>query len=445
MISVVCVYNNDDILNDVLLPSLRAQTADYQEILVDNRAGRYPSAASALNAGCVEARGDYVMFVHQDVWLGSPGWLVRVEAMLDGLGADFGAAGVAGISTEGRHWIERIRYSILNVADSFSRTVDCPQVEAPEEVQTLDECLLLISTELFRRFHVDEQTFDAWDCYGADLCLTLKREGLKNYVLPSETSHCCRRAYLRPWQFAGLRKYHKRLYRKHKRHLGRIYTWMGNISAPALILREIMSLFGPLIDRLAPDMYPALRRAMKGCDSTLDLGCGGHSPLMICDFKESTGVDLSAEAIAYSRRLMIHDDYIHKDVRLLDLENNSYHAVVLLNLLHLLDRDDALRLLDRAETWAVERVVVWIPGYGRVGRDAGGHETASMWSSRDFKERGYSVFGLGGAHRLVSHDRMKKRAPAVWQGLKILSQAIAYRAPTFAEDLFAVKRIGRSE
>jgi len=74
VISVVCVYNNKTILEDCLLKSLHVQTTEYESILVDNTEGRFKSASKALNFGAGNAKGKYVMFVHQDVDLCSNSW-----------------------------------------------------------------------------------------------------------------------------------------------------------------------------------------------------------------------------------------------------------------------------------------------------------------------------------------------------------------------------------
>ena len=82
MISVVCVYNNEAILKVALSRSLQSQTATFELILLDNRDGRYRSAAQALNDGGRRAIGDFIMFVHQDMWLASDTWLEDAEKIL---------------------------------------------------------------------------------------------------------------------------------------------------------------------------------------------------------------------------------------------------------------------------------------------------------------------------------------------------------------------------
>lgn len=101
MISVVCVYNNEEILKNWLLKSLNSQTASYEFIPVNNNEKKFTSAAEALNYGGALANGQYIMFVHQDIDLLSNTFLADAEKILDGLD-NLGVAGVAGVSENGR-------------------------------------------------------------------------------------------------------------------------------------------------------------------------------------------------------------------------------------------------------------------------------------------------------------------------------------------------------
>lgn len=53
MISLVCCYNNLQQYKD-MQKSLENQTVEYELIGIDNREGKYKSAASVLNAGGAE-------------------------------------------------------------------------------------------------------------------------------------------------------------------------------------------------------------------------------------------------------------------------------------------------------------------------------------------------------------------------------------------------------
>ena len=225
MISVVCVYNNERTLRNVLLKSLRGQTVEYELITLDNRDGRFKSAAEALNYGGAKAKGDYIMFVHQDMWLGSDSWLEEAEKTLESL-PDLGVAGVAGMK-DSTNVNERRRWSIEDFGELWRGS---PPLQEPEEVQTLDECLLIVPRQVFSKLKFDQKTFDGWDCYGADYCLSVRQLGVKAYVIPGYCSHCCLRAHYNPWEWKGLLKSQKRLYLKHRKDHKHIYAWLGDIS-----------------------------------------------------------------------------------------------------------------------------------------------------------------------------------------------------------------------
>lgn len=70
MISIICVYNNDKILNECLKESLKLQKQiEYETIFVDSRKYKFHSAAEALNYAGNLANGEYLIFLHQDIVL----------------------------------------------------------------------------------------------------------------------------------------------------------------------------------------------------------------------------------------------------------------------------------------------------------------------------------------------------------------------------------------
>ena len=50
-VSIVCVYNNYEQLNDCLLRGLKKQSIDFELILLDGSEGKFKSCAAALNSG----------------------------------------------------------------------------------------------------------------------------------------------------------------------------------------------------------------------------------------------------------------------------------------------------------------------------------------------------------------------------------------------------------
>ena len=69
MISIIRVFNDEKLLSKYLLKSLKNQTACNELILIDNTKNKFKSASKALNYGAKKAKGEYLMFIHQDVKL----------------------------------------------------------------------------------------------------------------------------------------------------------------------------------------------------------------------------------------------------------------------------------------------------------------------------------------------------------------------------------------
>lgn len=249
MISVICVYNNEQSLNDYLMSSLKKQTAKHELILVDNTKRRFKSAAQALNHGGKLAKGKYIMFVHQDVDLCSNSWLEEAEKVLDSI-ASLGAAGVAGMSECGRSNTERGR-NIIEHFEDHRRWEWGNVIDKPERVQTLDECLVIVPKSVFDVIVFDEMTCDDWHLYVVDYCLSCIEKGMGVYAIPMFIYHRSGGGFFKRNKFKALLSlgslpgaYYRtleKLRRKHRGHFKKIYTTCGcwNLSYPAILLRVI--------------------------------------------------------------------------------------------------------------------------------------------------------------------------------------------------------------
>lgn len=245
MISVVCVYNNEKILNNYLLKSLNSQTANYELITLDNTKGKFKSAAEALNHGGKQAKGKYIMFIHQDVDLCSNTWLEEVEKDLDNL-PNLGVAGVAGMSDRGNNNKERGRNIIRHGSPATTWSWGNP-IQKPEPVQTVDECLLLIPKSVFNILQFDEDTCDSWHLYGVDYCLSCKRLGFEVLVIPRSIYHRSMGSLTRSYYLAL-----KKIFKKNKIEFKRIYTTCGDWSTSSpLTLQRVLNLAKAAVEVLS--------------------------------------------------------------------------------------------------------------------------------------------------------------------------------------------------
>jgi 2-polyprenyl-3-methyl-5-hydroxy-6-metoxy-1,4-benzoquinol methylase len=437
MLSIVVVYNDERALNEILLKSLSNQTAKFELIPIDNTKGQFESAAEALNYGAKRANGKYIMFVHQDVDLDSNMWLENAEQILETI-SDMGVAGVAGMSQKGKTNKERGRGYINDSGEIWQWG---NAVQNPEKVQTLDESLLIIPKSVFTKLQFDEKTFDGWHCYGVDYCLSVNKMELRPYVLPAFIYHRSRRLNIQ-----NLHAYQSRLYNKHKRHYKNIYTTTGEISSAKLTLSLLFGVISPLYARVFPSWIENFKNELVGCDTVLDLGCGYNSPLVHCNVPFSVGVELFDSYLDESKKKAIHNRYIKADIRTLELKPKCFDAVIGLEVLEHLTKDEGHALIRKMETWARKKVIITTPNeylWQDAHHDNLLQEHKCGWSADELQELGFKVFGMGGWKKLRGYKGSVKYTPAfVWERISDLSQKITYHCPRLAFQLFATKEIG---
>lgn len=217
MFTIICIYNSKNKLNDYLEKSLQNQTVKCEEIFIDNTDKKYKSAAQAFNIAARKAKGDYLMFVHQDVCLVGNDWIEKTESMLskiDGLGV----AGVAGCKKDTDGIYTNVKEGIDNIYAGRYRVNDAI------EVQTVDECLFIIPKQVFKHISFDEKCCNDWHLYAVDYCLSAIKSNYKIYVIPNEIYHRSNSESMNVNYYKTL----KNIYRKYKNDFVNIRTTMGN-------------------------------------------------------------------------------------------------------------------------------------------------------------------------------------------------------------------------
>ena len=180
-ISIVIVYNNAEKLEEAQnWIDKQSLAADIQVVALDNRDNRYPSAAMALNYGAEHAQGDFLVFMHQDVYLWDLNAVQKICDYLTEHPTDI--AGAAGKST-GQEIISDI-YETKERQRNYTRTLG-----KSIEVATLDECLFAMTKERWSALRFDEVCCDNWHCYAVDICLNNTLHDGKNVVLPLDICH----------------------------------------------------------------------------------------------------------------------------------------------------------------------------------------------------------------------------------------------------------------
>ncbi len=186
-ITIVSAVNNEEILKNCLLRSPDLQSV--ADILIQTG---FASAALAYNSGILKAKDDVIVVVHQDVYL-PEGWIRRVETILEELAIqdpNWGVLGVWGVGYDGMpkgciYWT-----GLERMAGNF--------FEGGSEVETLDECLLIIRKSSGLCF---DESLAGFHMYGADICLEARRRGMKCYAVSAFCIHNTNEYKLLPREF----------------------------------------------------------------------------------------------------------------------------------------------------------------------------------------------------------------------------------------------------
>ena len=212
--SIICVFNDQNKLDKYLVESLKNQKTACELIAIDNRTQRFKCAATVLNAAAARAKYDLLMFVHQDVALGSDTWLADARNDISRL-ENFGAAGVAGNSARGL--VAGVYHG--NPPEPIGRA----RLTKPVPVQTVDGCLLIVPKKLFLETGFDARTCPGWYLYVANFCLDMARLGRRVYVLPREIYH----ESTGPGNRRVFDEARRNIINKHRDQVDMIYTTVG--------------------------------------------------------------------------------------------------------------------------------------------------------------------------------------------------------------------------
>jgi hypothetical protein len=355
MISVVCIFNDEKAAKENLLKSLEGQTAKYQLILVDNTKGQFKSAPEALNYGGNRAKGDYIMFAHQDISLFSIYWLEDVEKMLRDL-PDLGIAGCAGVGFSGER-----RGFIKDRAALYGKPF-----KSSEAVQVLDECALIIPKNIYNKFKFDK-ILKGWHRYGADYCLSVARSGLKAYVIPAFVFHNSVMSNLKELFMAEWF-----IWRKHKKYFQVAWSMTGRLGY-RLILRlfiyEVVKFYLPhCIKNILNITYgtfkewwwkDSIREVEERCKNRNKILALGFIDDMMNNRLIPRRIITSLNSRDFSGQKVSHQYVKFKGVNYLQYHQNEFDLVIVSEkLLDGLNKEDSKRLLEKASDWSKSNILV---------------------------------------------------------------------------------------
>lgn len=152
-----------------------------------------------------------------------------------------------------------------------------------------------------------------------------------------------------------------------------------------------------------------LEKHLKDCDSVLDIGCGGGTPIRYIPFKRAVGVDLDKEYIERAKKNKTHHEYHLADVRKVGsmFKEKEFDACVALDLIEHLTKEDGINLINQMKKLAKKKIIIFTPN-GYMNQKDEAHplqDHHSGWTAEEMKKMGFQVYGMLGpkAFRVDQH------------------------------------------
>lgn len=152
MVSVICCYNDEKLYKN-MEKSLSMQSVEYELIGINNKDNIFTSAASALNSGAEQSNGDLLVFIHQDIVFENKNSLKNFTSALDKY--------------------NNIIIGLFGAAKNKEKIDDNLY-----KVQTLDECCVAMSKNIWKKLKFNDTVCDNWHLYVVEMCLRAAESGI---------------------------------------------------------------------------------------------------------------------------------------------------------------------------------------------------------------------------------------------------------------------------
>lgn len=187
-----------------------------------------------------------------------------------------------------------------------------------------------------------------------------------------------------------------------------------------------------------------LRTMIKTGDKVLELGCGKDSLLIrsgIIKKLRVTGVDIFEPYVKLHNSDGLYEACIQADITEINFGPDQFDAVVCMDVLEHITKDEGIKLLDKMKVWG-SKVIITTPNGtvpGIPSDDNIYQEHQSGWTAEELEARGYTVRGASGWKVLRKPDsQLKHLHPFIlWASLSLISDLIVHFMPDKAFHLRA--------
>ncbi len=212
----------------------------------------------------------------------------------------------------------------------------------------------------------------------------------------------------------------------------------------------------PFFTKIFHTLNYCLKNELKDCQTVLDLGCGPDSPLKYCkNIKYSVGVEGFEPYLEKSKSNNIHSEYISKNIMELDFPENSFDAVIMIEVLEHLPENVGYEIVKKMEKWAKKKIIISSPNGFINQKEVDNNplqKHLSGWDYKKMEKLGFKCYGLAGFKFLrqeVQNDTMSNnlltsirfKPKAFWFIIATLSQIFTYHFSGLAFELFSVKKL----
>lgn len=191
----------------------------------------------------------------------------------------------------------------------------------------------------------------------------------------------------------------------------------------------------------------ALRKALLGCDSVLDVGCGFSTKLRELEAPNTTGFEGYQPDFEEAQKRQTHDHFVQGDARDLikHFRPNQFDACIAMDVIEHFTKEDGLKLMQDMEQIAAKKVIFFTPNGFLPQKHAANDDLQahlSGWEPADMQGRGYKVYGQLGPKPLRGECHALRKPAAFWGIISMLWQILwTSRHPNQAAAILGVKTI----
>jgi len=192
-----------------------------------------------------------------------------------------------------------------------------------------------------------------------------------------------------------------------------------------------------------------LRKETRGCNSLLDLGCGYNTYIhkITKGIPRSVGVDVFMPSIEKARAAKTHSEFVLDDVMsyLRKQPDKSFDAIIALDLIEHLTKEDGIKLKDEMERVAAKKAIILTPNGFVPQRPYDNNpwqEHKSGWPWQEWIGYGYKLYGFAGYKALRGERGAILFKPRIfWKYFSFFTQHFTIHMPKYAFELMCVKTI----